>query len=59
MHFLLSHFNFFQENLGNFSDEHGGELNQDISTMEKVHQLCWLTTTGVLKEKLPVHIRGN
>jgi hypothetical protein len=38
MHFLDSHLNFFPQNLGNVSDEHGERFHQDISTMETRYQ---------------------
>lgn len=34
MHFLKSHIDFFPENLGAYSDEHGERFHQDISDME-------------------------
>jgi hypothetical protein len=41
MHFLDSHLDFFPQNLGNVSDEHGERFHQDISTMETRHQGKW------------------
>ena len=41
MHFLDSHFDFFPQNLGNVSDEHGERFHQDISTMETSYQRKW------------------
>jgi hypothetical protein len=38
VHFLDSHLDFFPENLGVFSDEHGERFHQDISNMEKRYQ---------------------
>ena len=35
IHFLESHLDFFPENLGEVSDEHGERFRQDILTMEK------------------------
>ena len=35
LHFLCSLLNFFQENLGDFSEEHGERFYQDIEPMEK------------------------
>ena len=35
LHFLCSHLDFFQENLGDFSEEHGERFYQDIEPMEK------------------------
>ena len=35
LHFLCSHLNFFQENLADFSEEHGERFHQDIEPMEK------------------------
>ena len=33
LHFLCSHLDFFQENLGDFSEEHGERFHQDIEPM--------------------------
>jgi hypothetical protein len=41
VHFLDSHLDFFPENLGAVSDEHGERFHQDISNMEKRHQGKW------------------
>ena len=41
LHFLHSHLNFFQDNLGNVSEEHGERLHQDIQVMEKRYQGRW------------------
>jgi hypothetical protein len=41
MHFLDSHLDFFPENLGAVSDEHGQRFHQDISAMEKRYQGQW------------------
>jgi len=38
MHFLHSHLDFFPENLGAVSDEHGERFHQDIVTMETRYQ---------------------
>ncbi|UYV79592.1 hypothetical protein LAZ67_17003185 [Cordylochernes scorpioides] len=38
IHFLHSHLDFFPDNLGAVSDEHGERFNQDISIMEKRYQ---------------------
>ncbi|UYV82366.1 K02A2.6-like [Cordylochernes scorpioides] len=38
IHFLHSHLDFFPDNLGAFSDEHGERFHQDISIMEKRYQ---------------------
>lgn len=35
IHFLHDHLEFFPENLGDFSDEHGERFHQDIATIEK------------------------
>ena len=35
LYFLCSHLDFFQENLGNFHEEHGERFHQDIEPMEK------------------------
>jgi hypothetical protein len=39
IHFLESHLDFFQESLGEVSDEHGERFHQDI--MEKRYQGKW------------------
>ncbi|UYV80508.1 hypothetical protein LAZ67_19000385 [Cordylochernes scorpioides] len=39
IHFLHSHLDFFPDNLGAVSDEHGERLHQDISSMEKRYQV--------------------
>lgn len=41
IHFLDSHLDFFPENLGAVSDEHGERFHQDISKMEKRYQGKW------------------
>lgn len=41
IHFLHSHLDFFPENLGAVSDEHGERFHQDISSMEKRYQGKW------------------
>jgi len=41
VHFLQSHIDFFLENFGAVSDEHGVRFHQDISSMEKWHQGKW------------------
>ncbi|UYV63953.1 hypothetical protein LAZ67_2006122 [Cordylochernes scorpioides] len=38
IHFLHSHLDFFPDNLGAVSDEHGERFHQDISGMEKRYQ---------------------
>ncbi|UYV73268.1 hypothetical protein LAZ67_10002409 [Cordylochernes scorpioides] len=38
IHFLHSHLDFFPDNLGAVSDEHGERFRQDISSMEKQYQ---------------------
>ncbi|UYV77467.1 hypothetical protein LAZ67_15001120 [Cordylochernes scorpioides] len=39
IHFLHSHLDFFPDNLGSVSDEHGERFHQDISSMEKRYQV--------------------
>ena len=34
LHFLRSHLDFFQENLGDFSEEHGERFHQDIEPVK-------------------------
>jgi hypothetical protein len=41
MHFLHSHLNFFPDNLGAVSDEHGERFHQDICVMEQRYQGNW------------------
>jgi hypothetical protein len=38
IHFLHSHLDFFSDNLGAVSDEHGERFHQDISALEKRYQ---------------------
>ena len=38
LHFLHSHLDFFQDNLGNVSEEHDKRFHQDIQMMEKRYQ---------------------
>jgi len=40
-HFLHSHLDFFTENRGAVSDDHGERFHQDISSMEKRYQRKW------------------
>jgi hypothetical protein len=41
VHFLGSHLDFFPENFGAVSDEHGDRFHQDIYNMEKRYQDKW------------------
>jgi hypothetical protein len=41
IHFLHSNLNFFPENCGAVSDEHGERFHQDVSSMEKRYQGKW------------------
>ncbi|UYV64369.1 hypothetical protein LAZ67_3000426 [Cordylochernes scorpioides] len=41
IHFLHSHLDFFPDNLGAVSDEHGEMFHQDISSMEKRYQVAF------------------
>ena len=41
LHFLHSHLDFFRDNLGNVSEEHGERFHQDIQVMEKRYQGRW------------------
>jgi len=45
IHFLHSHLDFFLENCGAVSDEHGDHFHQDISSMEKRYQGKWNCAT--------------
>lgn len=42
IHFLDSHLDFFPENLGAVSDEHGERFHQQIATIEKRYQGKWI-----------------
>lgn len=44
IHFLDAHLDFFPENLGAVSDEHGERFHQDVATMEKRYQGKWSPT---------------
>ncbi|GBM59891.1 hypothetical protein AVEN_62370-1 [Araneus ventricosus] len=44
IHFLDSHLNFFPDNYGQVSDEHGERFHQDVANMEKRYQGNWSTT---------------
>ena len=44
IHFLESHLDFFPENLGEVSDEHGKRFHQDIMAMEKRYQGKWTSS---------------
>ena len=48
IHFLASHLEFFPENLGEVSDEHGERFHQDILAIGKTNgpQVCWQTIAG-------------
>ena len=48
VHVLHSHLDFFAENLGHVSDEHGERFHQDISLMEKRFKGKW--NTGMLAD---------
>jgi len=57
IHFLDSHLDFFPDNLGTVSDEHGELFHQDISALEKGYQgqrsarmlsdYCWMMKRDV------------
>ena len=44
LHFLNSHLDFFPENMGDVSDEHGERVHQDISEMEKRYVGKWTSS---------------
>jgi len=44
IHFLESHLDFFPENLGEVSDEHGERFHPDILAMEKQYQGKWTSS---------------
>src|ERR1043165_8373694 len=41
VHFLMSHMDFFPDNMGSVSDEHGEIFHQDVSVMEKPYKGKW------------------
>ena len=41
VHFLHSHSDFFRDNLGEVSEEHGERFHKDIAIMEKRYQGRW------------------
>ena len=41
LHFLFSHFDFFKQNLGHFSEEHGERFHQDMKNIEQRYQGRW------------------
>ena len=41
LHFLCSHLDFFQENLGDFSEEYGERFYRDIEPMERRYKGSW------------------
>jgi len=41
MHFLHAHIDYFPENLGAFSEEHGERFHQDIAEIERRYQGLW------------------
>lgn len=73
VHFLANHLDFFPENLGAFSDEHGERFHKDIAEIEKrfkgknlAHMLaeyCWYICRNFGPEqysrrsKIPVFLR--
>jgi len=70
IHFLESHLDFFPENLGEVSDEHGESFHQDILAMEKRYQGKWASSMLAdycltLKRDVPkancrpLHFRGK
>ena len=44
IHLLASHLDFFPENLGKDSDEHGERFHQDIMSTKKRHQGKWTSS---------------
>ena len=41
LHYMYSHLDFFSDNMGDISDEHGERFHQDIKTMERRYQGRW------------------
>lgn len=65
IHFLDSHLNFFPENLGAVSDEHGERFHQELSAMESRYKgkeanmladYCW---TLLREDKETVYSRQS
>ena len=44
LRFLSSHLDFFQENLGDFSKEHGERFHENIEPMERQYKSRWDST---------------
>jgi len=74
IHFLESHLDFFPENLGEVSEEHGERFHQDILATENGYQgkwtsnmladYCWTVKRDVLKpitgeSHTSLHFRGK
>ncbi|UYV67906.1 hypothetical protein LAZ67_5002464 [Cordylochernes scorpioides] len=69
IHFLHSHLDFFPDNLGAVSDEHGERFHQDISSMEKRYQgkwspamladYCWTLKRDLPQAKLKLNPNEN
>ncbi|GBM91969.1 hypothetical protein AVEN_141708-1 [Araneus ventricosus] len=47
IHFLDSHLNFFPDNCGKVSDEHGERFHQDIANIKKGYHGKWSTVVLV------------
>ncbi|UYV84923.1 hypothetical protein LAZ67_X004023 [Cordylochernes scorpioides] len=56
IHFLHSHLDFFPDNLGAVSDEHGERFHQAISSMEKRYQVTALTAVQTIPPDLPSNV---
>ncbi|GBM32309.1 hypothetical protein AVEN_223346-1 [Araneus ventricosus] len=64
IHFLDSQLNFFPDDCGQVSDEHGERFHQDIANMEKRYQGNWSMamldyTVGLSSEMLPTSIASD
>ena len=65
MHFLFSHFDFFKQNLGHYSEEHGERFHQDMKNIEKRYVGRWNEAMmgeyiwGLVRESENVHKRKN
>jgi hypothetical protein len=44
LHVLYSHLDFFSDNMGDISEEHGERSHQDIAVMEKRYQGSWVSS---------------
>ena len=62
LYFLDSHIDYFSESLGDFSEEQGEKMHQDLREFEKRYQgvwgkICLQTTVGVCQESQNKHTK--